>query len=669
MSMFSLNGDLNITEEKDLWVFNGMLSVNVSIEDVLSCKGIYAPPYASSNFLLRIKVSGKTVDIKEYEWTPWAFKRKGVLEGVTVSSSLIPIVGMRGIVLAINLENTDRAKKNIPLQLYVKSGLSVFESKDWKYEPPITSEEYSLRYDNRRLIIEGDSGAIVVGLNVDDLEWDRKALSVNITLEENERRTIHVAIGIGSTEEARSNCDAILDNPEKAIEYSFEKWQKKINDLFTKLPRLEAESEQLVKFYNRSLLSFLLCQWQVPEFILHPYYSTSGIDGGAVCCYVWDISYGCEIFPLYDPEALKEHIKQFLKTDLTSHFAFTPLDGTPTGPWYAYNHYSIVSMIYYYVLHTGDTEFLKEKVNGKSILERAIYHATYKDDLNKPVELIDYGNNRNLLELRRTKYEHYVPSPNGERYFSYKAVDTLCKLAGREPIGLSERAEALKKLIKEKLWDKEDKWFFHLDENMRKGKVYTIQVFDLLRTGVLDKEEEEGILTHLNKEEFLSKYGIHSLSKKDKGYDLTDVDWGGPGVYTGDAPQIIEDLYKSGHPELAEDILRRILWWGERMPYYPQAVKAAEPDYRHDGRANIVAGITVAQAIIFGMFGVKVEPNGDIIINPHPPRFSPELKLTGLKILGKNIDIYVKGEKYEVKIDNKIITSKVGNPTIIRHNE
>ncbi len=37
----------------------------------------------------------------------------------------------------------------------------------------------------------------------------------------------------------------------------------------------------------------------------------------------------------------------------------------------------------------------------------------------------------------------------------------------------------------------------------------------MIGSGVLDKEQEGGLLSHLNDDEFLSGYGLHSMSKQD----------------------------------------------------------------------------------------------------------------------------------------------------------
>ena len=70
-------------------------------------------------------------------------------------------------------------------------------------------------------------------------------------------------------------------------------------------------------------------------------------------------------------------------------------------------------------------------------------------------------------------------------------------------------------------------------------------------SGVLDEEEESGILSHLNDKEFLSEYGMHSLAKQDPAYFQPDVDNGGPGACTSFPLNIAKTLYLTGKPELA----------------------------------------------------------------------------------------------------------------------
>ena len=301
------------------------------------------------------------------------------------------------------------------------------------------------------------------------------------------------------------------------------------------------------------------------------------------------------------------------------------------------------------------------------MLSQLIEQATHRDDFKKPVALIDYGNGNNHLELRRQYlYNNYLPDLNARRYANYNAVAALCEMVGQDGEYLRKRAEELKSLINKKMWSKKYKWFHHFDEKWNKDIRYTVQMFKLIGSGVLDKEQMEGLLSHLNEKEFLSEYGLHSMSKQDVAYDQLDIDNGGGGICTCFPPQIMERLYKAGRPKEAENILKRILWWGQRMPYWGDSFVATGIDYRRDtSLQNAIGGVSVAQCVIFGMFGVKVDVDGKITINPVPPSFSPKISLRNLKLRGKKIDIQVNKDNYVVTCGAKSIRAKVGTPVVL----
>jgi hypothetical protein len=184
---------------------------------------------------------------------------------------------------------------------------------------------------------------------------------------------------------------------------------------------------------------------------------------------------------------------------------------------------------------------------------------------------------------------------------------------------------------------------------------------------VLDAEEESGLLGHLNEREFLSEYGIHSLSKLDVAYDPADIDNGGPGSCTCFPPQIAERLYKAGHPEEADGIFRRILWWGERLPYWGDSLVADRIDYRKDTPLQCtIDGAAVAQCIIFGLFGVDARFDGTIAISPHAPAFAPRLGLRGLRLRGAAIDIEVGDGRFRVKAGGREIEAPLGRTVTVR---
>ena len=432
------------------------------------------------------------------------------------------------------------------------------------------------------------------------------------------------------------------------------------------------------QFYNRSLSIFITNKAEVPENILNPHYGTGSVRGGCTCNYLWDFGEVREIFSVVDPQAAGAHIMQFLRTDcIDTYFAFYPQTGEPFGKWYAINHEKITGHVYNYVKLTGDTDFLKVVIkDGKTVLDLMIDCALFGNDVNQPVSLIDYskhgiaGSENSHLELRRThlgyEYSHVMPDLNGRRYHTFVKVSELCKLMGKPQPVLMERAEQLKALLKKELWSPDIRWFHFINRKGEKDTRWTIQMFKLFESNVLDEEEKQGLLSHLNEEEFLSEYGMHSMSKKDPAYDQVDIDNGGGGTCPAFPVLTSEFLYKDGKAEAADNIMKRILWWGQRMPYIGDSQVANEIDYRQDTplQASIQTGC-LAQCIIFGMMGVEVSFDGTITINPKKTSLSKKMELKGLKLRGKTIDVAVDGDSFQVTVAGKTLSSAMGTPVVI----
>jgi hypothetical protein len=669
---FDMKGEDILLEEKDLGLFNGMMTTNVPYSQVLEIKGMWAPPYLSSDFLCEVRLFGQTIKTKEYTWSPRQLNRIGNLNKIAVQSTVTLAKDCRAVVMAFTLMNQTDKAMTVPLSLNISGTFA--QSKVWDFykqrSEPAFGDPYN--YSSRtefsekegRIIWGNDAGAVVIKTNIKKIAGDGYCPRWNSveSIKAKQCRTYYISIAMGEKSEAIKTCLKISADPKRAISRSTEQLTNEIKGIFQKLPTFKSSNKELQRLYARSLVLFLMNRWHVPEFELDPYYSTGGVNGGCVCSYLYDFSEGWEIMNLYDPQALKEHIRKFLNMGLGKHFAFLPLTGESYGPWYPVNQEKIIFLVYYYVNITGDKDFLLEIINGKSVLKQLIEQATHCDNLNKPVALIDYGDGNNHLELQRQyKYNNYLPDLNARRYANYRAVSSMCKISGMSDSCLDKRAEQLKVLIKNKMWDKKIKWFHHFDKNWEKDTRYTVQMFKLIGSGVLDKQQQEGLLGHLNEKEFLSEHGLHSMSKQDIAFDQYDIDNGGGGICTCFPPQIIERLYKASKPKYAEDILKRILWWGKHLPYWGDSLVASAIDYRRDTPLqNAIGGISVAQSIIFGMFGVQVNVDGQVAINPAPPSFSPKISLEGLKIRGNCFDIFVTRKTYKVEIKNITYRSKIG---------
>ena len=669
LEIFSIASDKCLIEEHELGVVNGHLATNVTCRDVLSFRSLYAPPFVSSDFVFEIRLGGEKVPTEHYTWYPFETVRQGGLPGLGVTSDLVLAAGQRAVLLAVTIENRTATVQTVPLQCNVIGGFE--RCLVWPFAKPIGDRPCTTVAAGSMLVKSNEAGAIAIGTSLKNMVWHPLAFhwETVVRLEPKQTHTFAVAVVVGK--DPQSECARMLEDSATVIREAREAYSRKITHLFTQLPVLEASDQRLQALYNRSLVHFLLNQWDVPEFKLHPYFSTGAINGGCVCCYLWDFGGGWEIFSLYAPEAAKEHLKAFLSIDLTRHFAFLPITGEGIGSWYHINQEKIIFHIYHYVCHTGDVGFLDELVDGKPVIDHVLCQALVGDDLSKDAVLIDYGGGNHHLELRREyRYDHVLPDMNGRRYAYYLAAWELCQLVGKEAPDLPQRAAALRKLVKARLWNRAARWFHWLDREEQPHTRYTVQMFKLFGSGVLDEEQEAGLLSHLNEREFLSDYGLHSMSNLDPAYDQIDIDNGGGGGCPLFLAQVSEKLYRAGHPERGEDLYRRALWWGDRLAYWADSLVANNMDYRRDTplQSNINS-VSLAQSMIFGMFGVAADLQGRITVNPVPPSFSPRIRLTGLKIRGRSIDIEAGDGEFTVTTGGRSMKSNVGRPVVLEPEE
>ncbi|MCX6983532.1 MAG: hypothetical protein NT118_02110 [Lentisphaerae bacterium] len=681
-NIFKINKRENILPPGKLGIFNGKLTIKTPYDEVLSFNKLIAPPYICSEetawdvtaSIFQGRCYGEIIRATKYVWHPFMIERDGIVRSIKIKSKTVLADSARTVLITFDMENIDSKQTQVPLQ-FIMRGVCLDYVNFYDFGPAASKKACQVSNDESGItVFRNDSGAIVFASNIPGLVWqDYSSLwETKLHLEAKEKKTFCITISIGSFSEAKANSKKILSSWKEEIVNAKESWQKKTADLFNRLPQLESDNSDLVCFYNRSLLPLLLNRWEVDEFALNPYYSTGGLNGGCLSSYLWDYGPQSKMWPLFDPESLKNHIKQFLAVDLTSHYSFNPVDGKAIGPWYPINQSLIISLIYHYAVITGDHAFLKETFNDKTVLEWVFFHAVHKDDITSPVDFIDYGTggSQHHLELRtQHRYDNCVPDLNGRRYLSYKQAHALHMLSGQTPpVNLLDRAEKLKILINDKMWDKKKRWFAFINTSGNKLKEfrYTNLIFELFGTGVLYKEQEQGLLKHLNNEEFLSDYGMHSISKKDPAYNQIDIDQGGGGSCSSVLPCIIERIYKAGYTNEADNILKRILWWGSRLPYMTDSQVANYMAAREDSPLiNGLGAITGAQCVIWGLLGLEISPELDLFINPKPTKLAQKISLKGLKIRNTKIDVSLSGNYVEVKSNGAVFSHKTGKPVII----
>src|SRR5690242_16008949 len=347
---FAMPGDRLITGEDHFGIINGRLSVGVNHRDVAALSGFFAPPWASSDLLIEMRLFGEKVATERYDWRPNEVRRKGTFRSIHLTTSTLLLTGKRAGVLSISFHNAGASSQKIPVQFNISGDLSQNDCRasfdhvpNWGFSRPITNKVKTARIvQKQHVVLHNDAGAIVVASDLDSLTWSPLSAwsfhwGTTITLAAGERKTCHLAIALGPKGEAEAVCEQWLKDPAGAIQRSREEYASHTGQLVSLLPAFEASNHQLSQYYIRSLAHLLLNRWEVPELVLNPYYSTGSIKGGCIGCYLWDYGIPAEILPLMDPAGVRAHIRQYLKVDIAKHNRINPVNGLGDGGPYIVN--------------------------------------------------------------------------------------------------------------------------------------------------------------------------------------------------------------------------------------------------------------------------------------------------------------------------------------------
>ncbi|RED47501.1 glucosidase family protein [Seonamhaeicola aphaedonensis] len=404
------------------------------------------------------------------------------------------------------------------------------------------------------------------------------------------------------------------------IKERMEQADKKTRDMlawaYKQMPVLTSSNKQLQEYYYRCLLSVMMSRYENPNYITDVFWAV----GTWPYTISWDNSYASDVLAMLEPESLKGAIiTDFEQVQLKK--TYVGWNGAHWEILYIQEPFALQIMIEAYLRHTNDYTIFDEKAAGKTVWE---WMQAWVDELQNNytnnLGLIDVGyNTEKIIEIRTDGYNHAVPITNT------LTIDLLYTMADwakkRKESKLEKKffkdAEKLKSLVDEYMWNEELGWFDNYYPDGTKGTIWTYHLFDLLGTDYLPSHQAYKLVSHLQEGEFLGKYGVYSIARRDSvHWDLIDSDWGGGGQYAGMPGRISRNLYQKGFAGKGWDVLKRNIRYIDHFPYLPQNPRIDAPEADRSSMPLQIAAGAGMEAIIFGTFGINIQENS-LSIKPY----------------------------------------------------
>ena len=434
---------------------------------------------------------------------------------------------------------------------------------------------------------------------------------------------------------------------------------------YDQLPVLTSQNKVLENYYYRCILSVLMSRYENPNYICSVFWAV----GTWPFTISWDNSYTADLIAMLDPESLREAILVDFE-NVRMKRTYVSWKGAFWDNLYIQEPFALQIMIEAYLRHTGDWGIFKEEAAGKTVWEwMKEWMKELQSNYTNSLGLIDVGyNTEKIIELRTDGYNHVVPIVNTLSInLLYRMSEWAGKMGDVQADKYASDAKKLEKLVNDMLWDDDQKWFNNLYPDGSRGTIWTYHILDMLGSDYLPDMQVLGLVSHIREGEFLGKYGLYSIARRDTvHWDLIDADWGGGGQYAGMPGRVSKYLYQRGFPGIAWDILKRHMRYIDYFPYLPQNPRTDVPEQDRSSMPLQIAAGAGMEAIVFGTFGVDIQR--DILeIQPNHNEEIGEATLSNIKFQGHNFSIKMERKYYTVYVDGVKLDRKFyGEKTIIK---
>lgn len=429
-------------------------------KSVSGVTGITFPPYAccgvpdvpwSPGLLTscELVVNGQLLSIApppgnrvKYRWLPQRVDREQAVSGLRIRTRTFMPVKQRAVAESIELTNISSERQKLALGFDMQAAV-IKRTTFWMAGcPGEGGNRHSWDAANGRItfIAQQSQAASAQGISpAPDRLQGGHILQQEIELAPGETRRFQYVNAIADTpEEANRIHDRLQANFAEAEKANEEFYAGMLDALFTPgnsffsgyLPTLHTDDETLWNLYFAGIRNLITARRYSPDSKYGPAYLTLGGHTLPTLSFPWDTSLTGLSLALLDPAALRNIVEVWFSQDMHQHLATDYVSGTAVGPWYAINDTAIVRCARDYLRVTGDFDWLKKSVDGKTVLDHLTDHALYWEKLiHTNRGLADYGNIENLLEVVST-YLHEVAGMNAGNVASMRFVADLLDRRG-----------------------------------------------------------------------------------------------------------------------------------------------------------------------------------------------------------------------------------------------
>jgi hypothetical protein len=389
-------------------------------------------------------------------------------------------------------------------------------------------------------------------------------------------------------------------------------------------------------YYTGPLTMLYLMNTNLPE--QEKVILTGGPKWGATISFFWDNTEWSTMQAVVDPTQLKKNLTTWIQIDPSKFYGVDNFGGKGVGNAYSANYWALFQLIRSYLAVTHDYDFLKEVIDGKTVLQRLEEYSTNWERISsygKPgctdaaYKLADFGDDEwNLLECVPT-YKRIVPSFNAGYIWMMRETASLY-----EKVGQSDKAKMLNAKADEmlpllmSLYAGNGAWNCLYPNNKTVEVRHCLDFMFMGRYLAKDltKPMKDEMVEFLY-DELMTDHWMRAQSLLDSAAENSDRPDHGPlGAYDGWPAGTMDALVQMGYSAKALDFYRAIQpatregsWaqahelWGDNKENTKANVRIAERGWH---ARDAMAGIGMSQVMLKCFFGFNPDISGNVIKDP-----------------------------------------------------